>query len=582
MWRAWFGRLALGVFCLGGLTPGLRAGEPEAKSASRDPVKDARALAARIDKHIAAKWQAHKVKPAPLSSDAEFFRRVNLDLVGRIPALTDVRDFLDDDEYATPEDKRRAWVEELLKKKVMLNNQETLLYAQHFANVWRHIMLPNVNNNEFIRYYGTSLEGWLRERLRDNTGYDKMARELLTAPVYGQSNTSPGIFYQANELKAENLAASTSRLFLGHKLECAQCHDHPFAKWTREQFWEYAAFFSGISPQRGELPNSREIKIAGTDKTVKARFLDGTAPKWSDGKSTRATLADWLTRPDNPYFARATVNKVWAYFFGIGLVEPMDEETDDNPASHPELLDELAREFAAHDFDLKFLIRAIVGSRTYQLSSTGDDPSQKNPRLFARMQVRGLSPEQLFDSLIVATGLEDKPLGPRNFNFQNTPRTEFLTKFGNQDKRVDTEVSILQALFMMNGKFMAEAASLKHNRQLRHIAEGSEGVPLEKRLEQLYEKVLARRPTVGELAGATRLLKKSKLLESAFVRLTNISVRLRVEQMYLITLARKPTARESARMVKYINKGGKRGDQKKAFEDVFWALLNSGEFMLNH
>src|SRR5262249_17262812 len=152
----------------------------------------------------------------------------------------------------------------------------------------------------------------------------------------------------------------TSRLFLGHKLECAQCHDHPFAKWTSNQFWEYTAFFSGISPQRGDNPNSREINytVKGKNKTAKAKFLDGTDPKWSDTQSTRATLADWITRADNPYFARATVNKVWAYFFGVGLIDPVDEPGDDNPPSHPELLDELAREFAAHDFDLKFLIRA--------------------------------------------------------------------------------------------------------------------------------------------------------------------------------------------------------------------------------
>src|SRR5262249_23606787 len=211
----------------------------------------------------------------------------SLDLTGRIPKLAEIRDFLDDNEdHATPEDKRWYWIGQLLEKTETIGDKEEVLYARHFANVWRQLMLP-ANNNQFGPFFGPVLETWLRERLEKNTGYDQIVRELLTAPLYGGGNnggfsSGASAFFQANELKPENLAASTSRLFLGHKLECAQCHDHPFAKWTREQFWEYAAFFSGINPQRGELPNSREIKIAGTQTVAKARFLDGTAPKWTD------------------------------------------------------------------------------------------------------------------------------------------------------------------------------------------------------------------------------------------------------------------------------------------------------------
>src|SRR5262249_23174247 len=175
------------------------------------------------------------------------------------------------------------------------------------------------------------------------------------------ADTSAAAFYQANEFKPENLAGSTARLFLGVKLECAQCHDHPFAKWSRDQFWQYAAFFTDV-PQPGRpgqagraAPTPRgEIKVAGTDKVAKARFLDGREPTWKDA-GTRPTLVEWMTAADNPFFARAAVNRMWAYFFGVGLDDQTDGPGDENPAHHPELLDELAKEFVAHKYDVKFL-----------------------------------------------------------------------------------------------------------------------------------------------------------------------------------------------------------------------------------
>jgi hypothetical protein len=277
----------------------------------------------------------------------------------------------------------------------------------------------------------------------------------------------------------------------------------------------------------------RQVKIPGTEKVAQARFLDGTQPKWQEGVSTRVILADWLTRADNPYFAKATVNKVWEHFFGIGLIDPVDEPSDDNPPSHPELLDELAKEFAAHDFDLKYLIRAIVFSRTYQLSSRLTDKSQKDPRLYGRRIVRGMTPEQLFDS--VAEAIQYKDYGQQmnrgfNPNGASSPRQLFLSKFATQTRRSETETSILQALFMMNSDFMAKATRLEGNAQLKYIADST-------------------KPTA-----------------------------LRVEQVYLMTLSRLPRAEESARLVKYVKQGGKIGDPKKAFEDVLWALFNSAEF----
>ncbi len=514
------------------------AAGPEASS-----VRDAQMLAARIDELVAARWAEKGVKPAAPSDDAEFLRRVYLDLAGRIPRVSEARAFLDD----TGADKRLRLIDRLL---------ESPYYVAHFTNVWRSQMMPPANNFQ-LQLVMPGFEAWLRTRIRDNVGYDQLVRELLTTPVGGGPgrqqfpfNQGPEptalAYYQANELKPETLGAATSRMFLGVKLECAQCHDHPFAKWSRQQFWEYAAFFAGIQPgQQGNFfapgqdrADLRQLKIAGTDKVVQARFLDGTQPEWRTGTTTRTTLAEWMTRADNPFFARAAANRLWSHFFGIGLIEPIDEPSDDNPPSHPELLDELARQFAEHRFDVQFLIRAILASKTYQLSSAGGEPSPDDPRLFARMAIKGLTPEQLFDSLAQATGYREPPrnLDPRALLLNGgTPRGDFLSKFASQSKRTEHQTSILQALALMNGRFVADATSLERSEVLAAV------------------------------------------IDAPFLDTTQ-----RIETLYLASLTRKPTAAETDRLLRYVEAGGARKDAKAALADVFWVLLNSSEFMLNH
>jgi hypothetical protein len=493
--------------------------------------RDALKLAEKIDELIAARLEASGVKPAPLADDAEFLRRVYLDLVGRTPAIHFVTDFLDN---KSP-DKRWRLVQSILKGEL---KESTLArnsyYVDHFANVWRSVWLPQYSDPN-LRGIGVGFENWLRSRLAANTPYDQMVREIVTAAAFGRGDGSLTAFYQAAEFRPENVAAATSRLFLGVKLECAQCHDHPFAKWSRNQFWEYAAFFAGVSRQ-GRTGDPREIKIAGTDKVVKARFLDGAEPKWKDGGDARATLAEWMTAADNPFFARNGANRLWEYFFGIGLIEPVDEPSDDNPPSHPELLDELARQFAEHKYDLKFLIRAITMSKTYQRTSALTDPGQADQRLFARMAVRGMSPEQLFDSLAVATGKGESMGAGFDPNLRGplSARADFLARFPNQDRRTETQTSILQALYFMNGRLVADATTPERNPNLA---------------------------TIARYSGSTAR---------------------KVQELYLITLSRRPRPEETERFVKYIESGGPAGDPTKALTDVFWALLNSTEFYFNH
>jgi hypothetical protein len=476
---------------------------------------DVQSLARRVDDGVKAAWDAG-VKPAPRADDAEFFRRVHLDLAGRIPSVTEVRDFLDDDRP----NKRRLWIERILAAGTDDLSYKNA-YPGHFSNLWRTWLLARTN--QAGSFSQPDMEAWLSHRIRTNVGYDRMVRDLLTQAAGGPGSVA--VFYQANESKPENLAGSTSRLFLGVNLECAQCHDHPFAQWKRNQFWQYAAFFTDVvpaGPQSKPRPRG-EIKIPETERTVKARFLGGKEPTWKAPTGTRPTLAEWMTSPDNKFFARAIVNRLWTYFFGTGLIEETGEAS--NPA-HAELLDELARQLVAHEYDLKFLIRAITSSETYQRTSIVSHPSQ-NAALFARMPLRGMSPEQLFDSLAEATEYRDSG------DFQ-AARRRFLSRFTGQEKQVDHQTSILQALYLMNNEFIVARTSLENNRTLATLAE------------------------------------------------QRTSTARKLESLYLVVLSRKPRPEETARLVKYVDNGGPSGNSRKALADVFWVLLNSPEFMLNH
>jgi hypothetical protein len=467
-----------------------------------------------------------------VTDDAAFIRRAYLDLAGRIPNILEVRDFLDDDRP----DKRRIWVDQLLRG--LRKGDQSDTYSDHFAAVWREQLLPNADP-ERGQYLVYIFEGWLRKEMRDNVPYDRLVRDLLTAAYNGGGDGTPAAFYQANENKPENLAASTARLFLGIKLECAQCHnDRSGGNWSRNEFWQFAAFFTDLTGSTSRSAKGEpQVTIPNVNRIVTARFLGGEKPTFEPGVSPRTTLAKWLTAPENPHFARATANRVWAYLFGTGLVDPVDERGDHNLPSHPELLDELAQQFALNKFDLKYLLRTITLSQAYQRSSVTTHAGQDDPRLFARASVRGLSPEQLFDSLAEATEYKtNAPEAPQQFgDGRRSPRQQFVDRFASHEKRTETHTTILQALHLMNGPFMARATSLEQNKTLATIADAA-----------------------------------------------RIDTPRRLETLFLVALTRKPTEAELKRLVPYVDKGGPSSNPRKALADVFWALLNSSEFLLNH
>jgi hypothetical protein len=490
-----------------------------------EPLLDEPALSARIDQLLSAQWAAKGVKPAARADDAEFFRRLSLDLNGRIPSITLLKDFLDD----TRPNKRQIWANKLMDGRdpdfKRIDKRLPDLYANHFTNFWRTVIFAQISNRELANL-AFNLDPWLRGALKENLPYDRMVVEFLT----GQGQP----FFRANDNKPEYIAGSAARLFLGVKLECAQCHEDrsgPDGKgyWTRDQFWQYAAFF-----KPGQLPP--KIDIPGARRVIEAQFLDGRKPAWKNGDNPRVVLAQWMTSPNNPYFARAAVNRMWHYFFGIGLTDPVDfMGTADNPPSHPELLDEVARQFAAHNFDIRYLIRAITGTEAYQRTSARSDASQDDLRLFARMGPRGQSAEQLFDSVLQATGQWSRmPAFKEPFYERTNPTTEFLDKFANgSDKRTGTQTSTLQALYLMNSPFVAKAME----------CEGG---------------------TLESIAGA------------------RVSMARRIQELYLTTLSRKPRADEMQRLSKYLDNDLSADDTRKALADIFWALLNSPEFLLNH
>jgi hypothetical protein len=503
---------------------------------------DDRELAQAIDQALSARWSKEKVAPAPLSGDAEFLRRVSLDIAGRIPPASEARAFL---ENSDPQ-KRRRLVERLLVGPA---------YANHMTDIWLDLLLPEAKTTSQIALFAGDFQVWLRKQFADGVGHDAMVRELLTVPVANGSmmlnrrnaqgiKPSPFAFIAAKDGKPENLAASASRLFLGIRLECAQCHNHPFAKWKREEFWGLAAFFSGVQRQGNgnglfqgsDSPNQHEIEIPGSRRLVKAAFLDGRDVDWTQQRPARAKFAEWVTGSDNPYFAQAGANRLWSQYFGVGLIDPVDDMGAGALASHAELLALLAAQFAAHDFDFKYLIRAITSSRAYQLSSAGGSPSSNADRLFSRMPVRGLTPEQLFDSLIMATGLRREPIPPALAVRSNTLRGQFLERFATQEERpTERQTSILQALTLMNGRLVDDATSLERGGTLPALA------------------------------------------DSYF-----LDTKGRIEALYLAVLTRMPTPRELERLVPYVELGGPTLNPKKALADVLWSLLGSAEFVFNH
>ncbi|MGH7134602.1 MAG: DUF1549 and DUF1553 domain-containing protein [Pirellulales bacterium] len=496
-----------------------------------DETRTAAAMAARIDELLDARMREAGVRAADAAGDAELIRRASLDLDGIIPSGSEVSAFLKDD----APDKHARLVDRLLANP---------RHATHLAQVWSKMLLPADAQRERSAEVA-GFTSWLRRRLAENIRYDVIVADLLTTT--GNSNRGgAALFYTAAGFKPNELAASTSRIFLGVQIHCAECHNHPFDHWKQDDFWSFAAFFArvqqapGTQPPNVELVDalSGEVTVLGTNTIASPKYLGAEPPGEDADVNRRRQLAIWLVSRDNPYFARVAVNRVWALLFGRGLVHPLDDFGQHNPPTHPQLLDELATYFLDSGCDLKAVFRAIAYSRAYRRSSqwpSAEPPP--TPEFFARMEVKTLTPEQLYDCLVRATRSKE-PAAVANQPGQPPmldPRQQFIARF-NMATSDSTEfvAGIPQILALMNGSLTGEASDADRGGLLKALDA----------------------PVFND--------------------------RERIEALFLNVLSREPTDAEQEKLVRYLSQGGETGDQRQALGDLLWALLNSPEFIFNH
>jgi hypothetical protein len=494
-------------------------------------------LADWIDARFTAEYERLGVEPAPTVDDATFLRRVHLDLQGRIPTVAQLRDFLADENSF----KRQDYVDRLLA-----SSQAPERFAQrsadHLGRVWRRMLIPASAPNSAM---APQLDPWLARQFAENTPYNELARKLLLAPSGAQpapnipaagasgEDAAAGVFQQAVGVQPENLAGAYVRVFLGLRIHCAQCHDHPMAQWSQNDFWGMAALLgAGAVSQDAPLP-APTIKPDTEDVAYQAKLL------WSDepleeipaGKSPREVLADWLVSPENPNFAATAVNRTWQYLCGRGLVGSVDD-LDQVSDEERKVLDELAKLFIDSGYDVAWLITGISKSKVYQQAAASD--ASAGDEVFVHRPLKTLLPEQVFDSLEQALNLPVARIdnGPR-FNGE---REQFVARMNEStgESPADYKGGIPQALMLMNGKLTADATSLENSRTLRAVIEA---------------------PFLDEKA--------------------------KIETLYMAALTRRPSDEEMQFLLDHVQSKASEQEQKQAYGEIYWGLLNSPEFVLS-
>jgi len=490
---------------------------------------DAPSLSNRIDELLEARLTAEKIPAVPTADDAEFLRRVYLDLHGVVPTADEAVAFL----ARTDAGKRAELIDQLL---------EDPRFGEHFADRWRKSLISPVADER--RLQTERFAAWLAGRFNDNDGWDRIVFDLVTAT--GKMEDNPAVTYLIegrHPLGVTDLADLSSRYFLGVRLNCAQCHDHPFVSWKRHDYWGMAAFFAQIqTPHRPKMVYMAGLQddpkmnmgvlrdadlIEGFQSEVPT-FLGGEAPKAKSGEPLRVSLARWMTASENPFFARATVNRLWWQFFGRGIVSPVDDMHSANVPSHSELLDALTREFTETKFDLKHFCRAVLNSRAYQRTSRPGPHADREAELFGRMSIKVLTAEQLYDSLTAILGPPSK-----------TPAVD--TRLGARDEFT---------------KYFASSGDPEPTRYDR-------GIPH-----------LLRLMNSPQFAGRN-LAALVTQTASAGNKTNNL-----VDHLFLKILARYPTGAERELVQGPFDAANMSAEQ--AARELAWALLMSGEFSLNH
>ena len=455
----------------------------------------------RIDALIEEKLREEATEPVELCDDATFCRRVVLDLTGKNPTAGEVVAFL----RSTDANKRAALIDRLLQSPAC---------AVHLANIWSAWLLPEMQ--EIGPFQGRNgLHTWLRNRFADNLRYDRLVADLLVAS--GSARTGAGSFFISLEGKPEKIAAKTARVFLGVQLDCAECHDHPFDHWKQRDFWGFAAYFAQLSADGMRSPGGNlevidrpegEVKLPNTEEVIPPQPLVATGLSGLDSGTRRQQLTLWLTARENPYLARAAVNRCWSILFGRGLIEPIDDMRAVEMASHPELLQELAREFAASHFDLRQLLRTLTNTRAYQRASRSliEEPVDNAlASSYASMPVKPLTALQLAACLQQVA----RDVTGEQSQTQADMLAQHLGKLRG-DSSVAT-LGIVQALVTLHSDELAKVHREDQSRLL--LALTAPHLTAEKRIEWLFLSTLCRPPRSDELAAL--LAMQPKTLESS-------------------------------------------------------------------
>lgn len=488
-----------------------------------------------IDELVFAKLRRLNIVPSPLSSDSEFLRRVYLDTVGVLPTLDETAAFLESKDA----DKRANLIGELIARP-----EFAAVWATRFADLFRTGLLDQGHKGGRLMY------NWLRKSLAENKPYNQFATELLTASGQLKFNATANFYYITEFSEPENIATNISQIFLGVRLECARCHNHPWEKWTQDDFWGFAGFFGrmGVKDTYENDESQILLKIKGevihpkTKKPVGPKYLDGPSEQERPGEDMREKLAAWITAPGNPWFSRAIVNRMLKHYLGRGLVEPVDDFRVTNPASNQALLDALAKDFVEHGFRLKRLARLILTSRTYQLSSEPNETNSGDQINYSHYYVRRLMAEHLADSITQVTGVAEKypgyMLGTRAMEIPQGAPSYFLATFGRMKAREvicdrDSQPDMAQAMHLISGETLVRQTTAKNGNLDKWLADPS-----------LRDEDVVRR-------------------------------------MFLAALTREPNSRELAvALVPLVAKTAE--SRRQAFEDVLWAIFNSKEFLFNH
>lgn len=507
-----------------------------------------------IDNHIFEKLRTVGMPPSGIADDATFLRRVTLDIAGRLPSGEEVRGFAED----SREDRRDRVIERLLA---------STDYADYFANKWAALLRNRRTDPRQAR--GTvAFHAWIRDSLAANKPYDRFAQELLTASGDVTENPPVAWFRQVRTLQTQ--LEDVSQLFLGQRMQCAQCHHHPYERWSQADYWSLGAAFSQVAYKPGSQPGEdiiihRRGQARATNKKtgqpVPPAALAQPAFNLSPDDDPRQFLADWMTSPENPWFARALVNRYWKHFFGRGLVDPEDDLRDTNPPTHPELLDALTAHFIKSGFDLRDLVRTLTHSTTYQLSAEPNAHNAADRHQFSRFYPRRLPAEVLFDSINGIAGSQSQfdgmPAGTRavclpdnSFNASSY----FLTVFGRPEGSSacecerSMEASLSQSLHLINSKDLQTRVAADSSRAARLAADPRSD---ELKFTELHHLAFGRNPTPDELAFFNQYLAR---------RLASVK---ESDDAAATTAARLRARRD-------------------VWEDTVWALLNTKEFLFNH